>query len=160
MGLMQHFANCPDAQGGHPPSDSESPPLQGRESSETDLHLDTQSLQDDDPPPFLDSMVEDPLDTAPIVPAVKAASDISAAACRHASREHFFRNQTGVGLPNVSPADLDPKEVCVLLQAAKLASSLPRNENGKFARCTKSVQEVIRKQTLEEIEANAKCQRV
>jgi len=131
---MQHFANCPDAQGGHPPSDSESPPLQGCESS-------------------------DPLDTSPTVPAVKAASHIAAAAC-HASREHFFRNQTGVGLPNVSPADLDPKEVCVLLQAAKLASSLPRNENGKFARCTKSVQEVIRKQTLEEIEANAKCQRV
>ena len=126
--------------------------------------------EDEDLPPPLDPVGGDPLVTAPNGPVIKSASDISSAR-RYASREYFFRNQTGegipylvsraqFGLPNIPPGELDPKEVRMLLQAAELASSLPRNENAKLASYTKSVVEVVRKQTLEAIEVTAKRQKV
>ena len=131
-----------------------------------------QQQEDDDPPPPppLDFIGEDRLVTAPHRALVKSAAEITAAR-RHASRESFFRNQNGegipylvsraqFGLPNIPPGDLDPKEVRILLQAAELAASLPRNENGKLASYTKSVVEVVRNQTLEEIEVKAKRQKV
>jgi hypothetical protein len=98
------------------------------------------------------------------------ASDITAA-IREASREFFFRDQTGdgtkylaaraqFGRPNIPPHLLDPVEVSMIMQTAELASSLPKADRLRLAKYTNTVCDVVKKQTLEEVEVAANRQSV
>ncbi len=89
-------------------------------------------------------------------------TDITAAN-RDATREFFFRNQKGegskylaakaqFGLSNIDPTLLDSLEVRMLMQTAELAASMPRADSDRLADYTKTVAQVVKKQTLEEIE--------
>jgi hypothetical protein len=166
----QALVNRPPLLDGHSPYDVESPSFDNYELTETDTFSDQQSQVNEDLPPFLEPDADDAMLAASTIPVVKRPSDVSSA-CRHASREFFFKNQTEegmpylasraqFGLPNIESDALDPKEVRMLLEAAELAASLPRMDRDRLARYTKSVVEVVRNQTLEEIEVKAKRQPV
>jgi hypothetical protein len=90
------------------------------------------------------------------------ASDVPMAG-REASREFFYRDQKGDGLkylaakaqfgrPNIPPSLLDDTEVKMLFQTAELASLLPVSDRDKLAEYTDTVQKVVRRQTMEDID--------
>jgi hypothetical protein len=140
------------------------------EQQESDSHVDHGA---DD---WVNDQADDQLDAAPNLdlpcprypllthPALNVASG------REASREFFFRDQTpGNGMKYLAaraqfgpvdapPDSLDAAEVKMMMQTAELAMSLPKTDRVRLAKYTKTVCEVVKKQTLEEVAVEAGCQ--
>jgi hypothetical protein len=93
-----------------------------------------------------------------------AHPSLNVASRYEASREFFFRDKTNgngmkylaakaqFGRPDIPPEALDGLEVQMMMQTAELAYSLPKKDRVRLAHYTKTVCEVVKKQTLEELE--------
>ena len=104
---------------------------------------------------------------APIYPQL-VHPDLNVASGCAASKAFFFRDQIhGNGIKylaataqfgsavNIPPDSLDANEVKMMMQTAELAYSLPKSDRVRLANYTKTVCEVVKKQTLEDVEVAA-----